>query len=148
MLTKLVFEYKVLKTYFSRFLTSSAQQLFRKTPFDGCSWQYIGRKSKCPFLKNFDPPRKICLRNCLFPFCNTILSNNLLQTLYNIVVRRVTKEGGFYNKYLDWGCVNEWSWVDLENISSICNAKLNALMPLLIAGIEGLWTISFLLKRT
>ena len=38
-----------------------------------------------------------------------ILLNNLLQTLCNLIVRRITKEGEFYNKYLDWGCVNKWS---------------------------------------
>ena len=32
------------KTYFSRFLTTSVEQLFRRAPFDGCSWQYIGGK--------------------------------------------------------------------------------------------------------
>ena len=36
-----------------------------------------------------------------------ILLNNLLQTLCNLIVRRITKEGEFYNKYLDWGCVNK-----------------------------------------
>ena len=33
--------------------------------------------------------------------------NNLLQT-YNLIVRRVTKEGEFYNTFLDWSCVNKW----------------------------------------
>ena len=48
----MVFEYghllylniDVLKTYFSRFLTRNAEQLFRKAPFDCCFWQYIGGK--------------------------------------------------------------------------------------------------------
>ena len=34
---------------------------------------------------------------------------NLLQTVCNRIVRRVTKEGELYNKNLDWGYVNKWS---------------------------------------
>ena len=29
-------------------------------------------------------------------------------TLCYLIVRRVTKEGGFYSKYILWGCVNKW----------------------------------------
>ena len=36
--------------------------------------------------------------------------------------------------------------VDLENIVSVFNTKLSALTPLPIAGVEGLWMISFLAK--
>ena len=35
-----------------------------------------------------------------------ILLNNLLHILWNLIVGRVIKKGEFYNKYLDWGCVN------------------------------------------
>ena len=89
MLTILGFEYKVLKTY-------------------------IGRKTICPFLKNCDlPSQKYLSAHLIILFLQyqvtKILSNNLLQTLCNLIVRRVTKDGGFYNKYLDWGCVNKWS---------------------------------------
>ena len=38
--------------------------------------------------------------------------------------------------------------LNLENNSSVCNAKLRALTALLDAGVEGLWTISFLVKST
>ena len=66
-----------------------------------------------------------------------IISNSLLPTLCNLIVRRVTKEGEFYKKYLDWSCVNKWSQVDSENIGS-------ALTPLSITGVERLWMVSFL----
>ena len=73
----------------------------------------LGEKQYVPFLKNFDPPEKNLSTHLFIPFLQyqvtKILSNNLLQTLCNLVVRRVTKEGGFYNKYLDWGCINKWS---------------------------------------
>ena len=38
--------------------------------------------------------------------------------------------------------------LNLENNSSVCNAKLSALTPLSDAGVEGQWTISFLVKST
>ena len=37
-----------------------------------------------------------------------ILLNILLRTLCNLIVRRFTKEGEFYNKYLDWGYGYKW----------------------------------------
>ena len=37
-----------------------------------------------------------------------ILLNNLLQTLCNLIVTKVTKEGEFYKKYLDRECGNKW----------------------------------------
>ena len=67
---------------------------------------------------------------------------------YLKTIRRVAQEGEFCNKYLDWSCVNKWGYVDLENIGSACNAKLSTLIPLSIAAVEGLWTISFLVKNT
>ena len=39
---------------------------------------------------------------------NENFSNNLLQTLCYLIVRRVTKEGGFYSKYILCGCINKW----------------------------------------
>ena len=62
--------------------------------------------------------------------------NNLLQSLCNLIVRRVTNEEEFYNKYLDLGSVNKWDSVDLENIGCVCNTKLSALTLLSIAGIK------------
>ena len=51
-----------------------------------------------------------------------ILPNNLLQTLCNLLVMRVTKKGEFYNKYLDWGYDNKCGEVPLENIGSACSS--------------------------
>ena len=51
----------------------------------------------------------------------------LLQTLCKLIVRRVTHQGEFYKKNLDWGFVNKWGEVDLENIDRVCNTKLSAL---------------------
>ena len=38
--------------------------------------------------------------------------------------------------------------LDLKDIGNVCNIKLSALNPLSIAGVEGLSTISFLVKST
>ena len=60
----------VFKTYFSRFLTTSAEHLFRRAPPYNCFWQYISGKTVCPFSTNFDSLRKACLRTCLLLFWN------------------------------------------------------------------------------
>ena len=104
------------------------------------------------FFEKFWSPQKN-VSTCLFiPFLKyqvmKILLNNLLRTLCNLIVRTVTKNEEFYNKYLDWGCGNKWDQLYLENISSFCDTKLSALPPLSIAGVEGLWTISFFVKST
>ena len=52
------------------------------------------------------------------------------------------------SKYLEWCCVNKLSYVDLENINSVCNTKFSALAPLSNASVEGFWIISFLVKST
>ena len=51
----------------------------------------------------------------------------LLQTLCQLIVRRVTPQGEFYKKYLDCGCVNKWGQVGLENIDRVCNTEQSAL---------------------
>ena len=48
-----------------------------------------------------------------FPFlkCQSmkIILNNLLQTLCNLTVTKVTKKEEFNNRYLNWGCGNKWA---------------------------------------
>ena len=69
-----------LKTYFSKFLTTSAEQNLCRAPFDVCFWQYIGGKTLCSFLTNVDRLRKTYPRPIYSLF--EILSNeNLFKQL-------------------------------------------------------------------
>ena len=108
-----------------------------------------------PLFEKFWPPQKNLSTRWLFILffkyqAMKILLNNLIKTLCNLIVRRVTKEGAlvFYNKCLDWDCLKKEGSVDLENISSAVNIKLSALAPLSSAGVEGLCAILFLVKST
>ena len=88
----------VLKTYFSRFLTTGAEHLFRRAPsmvaYDNVLWekQYvIFRQILIPLEKTVYAPVY-----SLFEILSTeIFSNNLLQTLCYLIVRRVIKREGF-----------------------------------------------------
>ena len=104
------------------------------------------------FFEKFWPPQKNLSTRPFIPFLKyqvtKIILNNLLQTLCNLIVTRIFKEGEFYNKFLDWGCVNKWGYVDLENVSGVGNTKMSEITPLSIADVESLWAISFLVKSS
>ena len=64
----------VLKAYFFQVFQkkTSTEQVHLREPFNDCFWQNIGGKQYAIFQKILTiPPRKICLRACLFPFWNT-----------------------------------------------------------------------------
>ena len=72
-----------------------------------------GKKRHVIFLNISNPSEK----SIFVPFhsvfeipSNKTFLNNLLQTLYNLIERQVTKEGEmmFHNKHLDWDCANKW----------------------------------------
>ena len=81
------------------------------------------------FFKKFWPRQKN-LSKCMFiPFSKyqgmRFLLNKLLEALFNLIVRRVTEEEGYwggrvgiYNKYFHRDCVNKW-------VSSIYKTKLS-----------------------
>ena len=64
------------------------------------------------FFEKFRPPQKNLSTRLFIPFLKyqgiEILLNILLQTFSNLIVRRITKEGEFCNRYLDSGCVNSF----------------------------------------
>ena len=76
-------------------------------------------------------------------FFKQFVANSLLPNC-----KKGFNKGGLYSKYLHWCCVNKCGKVDLENIGSVFNTKLSALTALPIAGFEGFWAISFLVKST
>ena len=93
-------------------MNRSAEQLFCGPPSDGCFWQFNREKNNIPFLEKCWPPQKNLSTRRLFILffkyqAMKILLNNLITTLCNLIVTRVTKEGAlvFYNKWLDWGCL-------------------------------------------
>ena len=87
---------EVLKTYFSRFLTTSAEQLFHRALFD----DVLGRKQCVPFRKIWHPQKNLSRPvYSLFKIpSNENSFEKFLQTLCNIILRRVTKEREFLKK--------------------------------------------------
>ena len=80
-------------------MTTSTEQYILMVASDNIveKKQYVCFQNILTTQKNLSP-------RLFIPFLKNqvmkITLNNLLQALWNLVVRRVTKEGEFYNKYL------------------------------------------------
>ena len=72
-----------------------------------------GKKQYAFIWKILTPQKNLSTRRLFILFFKyqamKILLNNLMYTLCNLIVRRVTKEGAFvfYNKCLDWDCLKK-----------------------------------------
>ena len=87
--------------------------------------------SVCRYVTNNTLHEK-CTFHILWWHIPTNICYHLFQTIYRLIARRITKERKFIfdNKYMDWGCVNNSSYVDLEK-KSVAFAISNA-------GVQGL----------
>ena len=85
-----------------------------RTAFSHSAFQWLlltiyWGKNNISFFEQFWTPQKNLSSRLFIPFLKyqlmEFILNNLWQTLFNLIVRRVTKEGElvFWNKYLDWG---------------------------------------------
>ena len=94
-----------------RFLTVSAEHLFRRAPFDGYLWQYILGKQYVIFQKILIP-LEITVYAPVYSLFEILSNENFFKQLVaNSLLpncKKGYKEGGFYNKYLHWDCVNKW----------------------------------------
>ena len=104
-----------LKCIFQDFWPQVQNSYFEwRAPFDGFFWQYRGGRNTIFFwqiLISSEKPLNVPVYSIFETPSNNENSfkkvNSLLQTLCKLIVSRVTKEGEFYNKYLDWGCGNK-----------------------------------------